>query len=167
MGRCAGVLMCDRVDTAGAAESERCTVEIGSAGAGSPSIGAGCLRQVCPDGRPVEGSSEGRKLAVFTNGVGDGGRVSRIRPGLAGRVKRRPAPGGGGGARVSHECVLELDGELAQCAKGAAALRMELGEAFDVLCRRGWQSELGYSDPAELDDHDPICTLSLTVEPHN
>jgi hypothetical protein len=66
-----------------------------------------------------------------------------MRAGLAGRVKQRAAAGGAGRPAVPYDRVLEVDAKLVQAAKGIAALRLQLGEAFELLTGRGWEAKAG------------------------
>ena len=47
---------------------------------------------------------------------------------------------------MPYEAVLQVDAELHQAGKGVAGLRLQLGQALDLLVRNNGAFELGYSN---------------------
>jgi hypothetical protein len=45
----------------------------------------------------------------------------------------------------SFESITEMDAELSRLARGAGALRLELGMGFEALAQRGGHHEMGFS----------------------
>jgi hypothetical protein len=98
--------------------------------------------------QPVEGQRESGAGGAERSGWTDRSELAAGRPAglprLAGRIKRRPERARPPAA--PYAAVLEVDAELCQAAKGVARLRLELGQAIELLVRQSGLFELGYSD---------------------
>jgi hypothetical protein len=111
---------------------------------GAAQRGAGRPRVQPGEGEHVGGAEQEGYEAQSEPGVAAAGL-----PKLAGRIKRRPERRGRTRPPpVCYEAVLKLDAELHAASKGLAGLRLQLGEALELLVRSNGPFELGYNSLA-------------------